>query len=190
MEATPTTNSTNDSSHVGHWRSVGDDAPGGFNLPDFVLNPAPWRVEAIGLLVYDESETCSVDGTTRIRVDVVPARMSGPWDVMSKPEPLLVDALPDFAKELFDALVGQGRSDLAQQIATLPIVRRCRCEELNCATFHTAPHRHGPFGGAHDCVEVEVAEGTVVLDTVADAIRCVEVLYRPDVRSLLLAVVP
>ena len=44
-------------------------------------------------------------------------------------------ALPAFALELEQSLREQGRADLASQVATLPLVDRCRCEDDFCATF-------------------------------------------------------
>lgn len=109
---------------------------------------------------------------------------------MTQPKRQLIEILPSLARELSDALVDQDRSDLAQQISNLPIIDRCRCDKLHCATFFTNPEATGPFGPGLVCVEVEVARGWVVLDTVAGAIHCIEVLYRPDVRVLLVEAVP
>jgi len=99
-------------------------------------------------------------------------------------------ALPDFAAELGNTLRLQGRADLASQVPNLPLVDRCRCGEDFCATFYTAPKPEGAYGPGHDNVVVEVAKGMTILDVVNGDIRCVEVLYRPDVQRALFAVLP
>jgi hypothetical protein len=70
------------------------------------------------------------------------------------------------------------------------LVNRCRCGDDFCATFYTAPRPDGAYGAGHQNVVVETTEGMVILDLVKDEIKCVEVLHRPDVRKVLLAVLP
>ena len=105
-------------------------------------------------------------------------------------ELVLKAALPAFALELEQSLREQGRADLASQVATLPLVDRCRCEDDFCATFYTAGKPAGAYGTGHSNLEVESTEGMIILDLVDDAIRCVEVLYRPDVQKALFTVLP
>ena len=99
-------------------------------------------------------------------------------------------ALPDFAVELETALHSQGAADLALQVSSLPLVDRCRCGDDFCATFYTAPKPEGAYGLGHENVVVEVTKGMTILDVVNGDIRCVEVLYRPDVQRVLFAVLP
>lgn len=101
----------------------------------------------------------------------------------------VVVALPAFAAELVESLHHQGRADLASQIATLPLVDRCRCGDDFCATFYTAAKPGGAYGKGHRNLVVD-ARGMIILDLVNNQIRCIEVLFRPDVQKALFAVLP
>ena len=102
----------------------------------------------------------------------------------------LTSALPAFAKEFMQALRSQGQGDLASQIESLPLVDRCRCGDAFCGTFYTAERPDGAYGPGHTNITVECEFGIIVLDLVDDAICCVEVLDRPDVRKVLRRVLP
>jgi hypothetical protein len=102
----------------------------------------------------------------------------------------LASALPAFASELQAALSSQERFDLAAQVAHLSLLERCRCGDDFCATFYTAPRPDGAYGTGHENLEVESAAGMIILDLVDDEIRCVEVLWRPDVQKGLCAALP
>ena len=103
---------------------------------------------------------------------------------------LLVDALPELALELQELLTEAGRAELASQIATLKIVDRCRCGDYFCASFYTQLKPNGRYGPGHDCLELEPAEGMLILDVVAGEIAHVELLNREGVRKRLLEVLP
>ena len=110
-----------------------------------------------------------------------------------KTSPLLSETLPEFARELEQALREDGQPTLADQIVGLRIVDRCRCGDHFCATFDTMPLATGAWSdlGQHECVVVDaVPKGMVILDLVDRQIGSVEVLYRHDVREKLLAVIP
>lgn len=102
----------------------------------------------------------------------------------------LARALPDFASELRETLQSQGRADLALQVATLSLVDRCRCGDDFCATFYTAAKPEGAYGPGHSNLELQSSEGMIILDIVNEEIRCIEVLYRPDVQEALFGVLP
>jgi hypothetical protein len=103
---------------------------------------------------------------------------------------LLSMALPTFYKEL-ERLVGQkNEPELASQLPGLLIVDRCRCGDDFCAAFYTQPKPHGSFGPGHRCLELEPEQGMILLDVVDGKIAQVEVLYRNEVRTELLAVLP
>jgi hypothetical protein len=104
--------------------------------------------------------------------------------------PLLRDALPQFAVELSALLLQDGRVELANQVALLRLVDRCRCGDSFCATIYTAPPPEGAWGPGHESMSVEPADGVLVLDLVHGKISCIEVLYRDDVRDELLARCP
>ena len=102
----------------------------------------------------------------------------------------LTNALPAFAEELECYLRNQGHADLAAQISTLPLVDRCRCGDDFCATFYTAARPAGAYGPGHSNLEVESGDGMIILDLVDGGIRCIEVLFRPDVQKVLFSVLP
>lgn len=106
-------------------------------------------------------------------------------------EPLLLQqALPALAAELSSLLERAGQSDLAEQVAQLRLVDRCRCEDEFCATIYTAPRPRGAWGAGHQNVALEPAEGYVVLDLLDRKIVCIEVLYRKPIRDEVLRVLP
>jgi hypothetical protein len=103
---------------------------------------------------------------------------------------LLSDTLPLFATELRQLLEEQGEPELAAQVSGLMILDRCRCGDDFCATFYTQPRPKGGFGPGHRNVALTPGEGMLILDVVREAIACVELLYRDEVRLKLLAVLP
>jgi hypothetical protein len=98
---------------------------------------------------------------------------------------LLADVLPAFATELQQLLEENGERELAAQAPGLMIFDRCRCGDDFCATFYTKPKPRGSFGPGHRNVTLKPDEGMLILDVVGDAIACVEVLYRDEVRQRL-----
>jgi hypothetical protein len=102
----------------------------------------------------------------------------------------LVEALPTLARELERLLRQSGESQLADQIDRLRIIDRCRCEDDFCASFYTQPKPEAPYPRNHRCIDLDAAEGMLILDVVADKIVHVEVLNRYDIRQVLLATYP
>jgi hypothetical protein len=103
---------------------------------------------------------------------------------------LLKEVLPQFAVELEQLLRKQGEVELASQVSRLTIVDRCRCGDDFCASFYTQPKPKGAYGPGHRCMELEPAEGMLILDLVEDRIAQVEVLNRNDIREKLLGALP
>ncbi len=99
--------------------------------------------------------------------------------------PTVGDAMPDFCAELTALVASSAHPHLAQQLAGLPLVDRCRCGQDNCAHFYTAPRPEGAFGPGHCNVRLTATRGLVVLDIVGDGIVAVEVLGRSDVKRRL-----
>jgi len=104
--------------------------------------------------------------------------------------PTLKALLPHFCGELQDLLATAKRSDLADQLPSLPIVSRCTCGEPNCSHFYTAERPVGSYGLGHSNIVLDPDVGLVVLDLVNDTIVGVEVLDRPDVKGPLDAIFP
>ena len=90
---------------------------------------------------------------------------------------------PRFCEELQDLISSAGRSDLVDQVRTLPVVSRCTCGESKCAHFYTAESPAGSYGAGHSRVLLEPDSGFVALDLLNETIVGVEVLDRPDVKE-------
>jgi hypothetical protein len=103
---------------------------------------------------------------------------------------LLKEVLPQFAVELERLLRKQGEVELASQASLLMIVDRCRCGDDFCASFYTQPKPKGAYRPGHRSMELEPAEGMLILDLVGGRIAHVEVVNRNDIREKLLAALP
>jgi hypothetical protein len=103
---------------------------------------------------------------------------------------LLQAVFPDLADELADLLRQDGEVILADQVASLEIVDRCRCHDDFCAMFYTSPPPAGEYGPGHRNVALVPRAGDLILDVVNDRIMAVEVLYRSDVRATLHELLP
>ena len=103
---------------------------------------------------------------------------------------LLTNALPKLAVELRDLLAKKGRPELASQVPALKIVDRCRCGDDFCASFYTQPKPAASYGPNLECLELEPAEGRLILDVTDGVIAHVECLYRESDRKTLLCLLP
>jgi hypothetical protein len=104
--------------------------------------------------------------------------------------PLLSEVIPELASELVTLLEEYGEPQLAEQVAGLRIVGRCRCGDDSCATFYTAPKPKGAWGAGHGNIRLDPDRGYLILDLVDRKIVCVEVLDRDEYRTKLLEVLP
>jgi hypothetical protein len=102
----------------------------------------------------------------------------------------LIDMLPALAAELEALLTAKDEPTLAAHVRDLNIVDRCRCGDDFCSTFYTEPRPQGSYGKGHRNVELEPAEGLLILDVVKEKIVCVEVLYRDEIKKTLHAALP
>jgi hypothetical protein len=102
----------------------------------------------------------------------------------------LSNVLPALAIELEQLLKNQGEAELAAQVVQLTIVDRCRCGDDFCSSFYTLPKPEGHYGPSHRCLDLDAAEGMLLVDVVAGKIAHVEVLNRSDIRHDLLAAMP
>ena len=103
---------------------------------------------------------------------------------------LLTGILPLLARELEQLLKKQGEFELAAQVPHLRIVERCRCGDDFCSSFYTQPKPEGSYGPGHRSMNLDAAEGMVILDVVAGTIAQVEVLYRDEIRQKLISALP
>lgn len=95
----------------------------------------------------------------------------------------LEEVLPELSKELRSLLKAQGEIVLAEQIPSLRIFERCRCEEDSCETIYTVPGPTKNWGPKHRNIDLDASEGLLILDVVDQEITCIEILYRDDVRT-------
>ena len=102
----------------------------------------------------------------------------------------LTEILPSLARELEQFLSNQGEAELAAQVSQLTIADRCRCGDDFCSSFYTQPKPKGHYGPGHRCLDLDAAEGMLLIDVVEGKIAHVEVLNRDDVRRKLLAALP
>lgn len=104
---------------------------------------------------------------------------------MANKKSLLAEILPEFSAEIAHLLEQSGQPELAKQIATLRIVKKCSCDDDFCASFYTQPKPSGSYGPNHRNVALRPKSGDIILDIVDDQICFVEVLCRDDVRAAL-----
>jgi hypothetical protein len=102
----------------------------------------------------------------------------------------LAEILPSLASELEQLLNNQGEAELAVQVSQLAIVDRCRCGDDFCSSFYTRPKPEGHYGPGHRCMDLDAAEGMLLVDLVEGKIAHIEILNRVDVRRKLLALFP
>ena len=101
----------------------------------------------------------------------------------------LTSALPKTAKTLRKLLSADGRADLAEQIDTLILVDRCRCDDCGCATFYTQPNETWDDQQVERIIPAGMA-GLICIQVVNARIARVEILNRPDIRGQLLRLLP
>lgn len=98
----------------------------------------------------------------------------------------LVAVIPVFAAECKQLLLEQNKVDLANQIESLNIVKRCSCTDDFCASFSTHAQSRASFGGSDRyTLDLNPEKGMILMDIADGKIIYVEVLYRDDVRSML-----
>ena len=100
--------------------------------------------------------------------------------------PLVHVSWPVFADQLTHCLRAAGESRLADQVPTLRVLARCRCEDDFCQSFHTAPPpvgRHGP--GHRTICLIPRWDGYLLVDVISgdrpsqpEQIVFIEVLHR------------
>jgi hypothetical protein len=107
------------------------------------------------------------------------------------PKPAFHEILPEAAAEIEALLKNRKLYDLADQIPTLKIVDRCRCDQPTCSGFFTAPRpdkKPDPnWGPGHKKINLTSNFG---LDVVDRKITFIEILDRDDIRSILHAAIP
>lgn len=98
---------------------------------------------------------------------------------------LLAEVLPEFSAELTHLLEQNGRPELARQVATIRIVKKCDCNDDFCSSFYTRLKPPKKLDQNRRSIPLDLNSGMIILDTINDEICFVEVLYREDVRAAL-----
>ncbi len=102
----------------------------------------------------------------------------------------LVDQFPALASELGALLERHGEDQLAQTVGGLSVVDRCRCGDDFCATMYTLPRPLGAWGEGHRNVALDSKNGFLIIDVLYERIVEIEVLYRDEIRTRLLSLMP
>jgi hypothetical protein len=105
---------------------------------------------------------------------------------MANEERFLAEVLPEFSTELTHLLEQNDEPELARQVTTLRIVKKCGCRNDFCSSFYTRREPRRAPGQDIRSISLEPSSsGIVILDVVCDEICFIEVLYRDDVRTAL-----
>ena len=102
----------------------------------------------------------------------------------------LIEQFPDFGAELAALLRQEGEDDLAATVPNLTIVDRCRCGDDFCSTMYTVSRPVDSWGRSHRNVALHSGKGELILDILDFEIVCIEVLFRDEIRSRLLELMP
>jgi hypothetical protein len=103
---------------------------------------------------------------------------------------ILREVLPGLATELEALLRSDDESELADQIASLEVVDRCRCDSDSCGTIYNAQKPEGSWGPNHRNIVLDVPEGMTVVDVVDDRIVSIEILDRDEITARVLNLFP
>ena len=97
--------------------------------------------------------------------------------------PLLAEVAPGFAHELEYLLRQAGRPDLADSVAFLPIVGRCPCSDVACASFYTTSWLDAlvQWARAGETIRLRPIRGEVSVDVADGRILSVEVIGKREV---------
>lgn len=99
--------------------------------------------------------------------------------------PLLRDLAPVFADELTGALQAEGEAALASQVADLRVLSFCGCGDPDCASFTTRGVTERDPAQQADTIPLDQLPGMVHVDVQDGRIVYVEVMYRPELKTLL-----
>jgi hypothetical protein len=103
---------------------------------------------------------------------------------------ILKEVLPGLANELEVLLRSDDESELADQIASLEIVDRCRCDSDSCATIYNVQKPEGAWGPTHRNIVLNVPEGMMVVDVLDERIVSIEILDRDEITAQVLNLFP
>jgi hypothetical protein len=99
----------------------------------------------------------------------------------------LIQIAPEFVTELEYLLIQRGEAALANQASDLLLVERCRCGDIFCGSFYTAPPPVSPNGPGRRTIPLSSDIGILTVDVIGSEIVHVEILYRDDLRGEIIA---
>jgi len=103
---------------------------------------------------------------------------------------ILREVLPGLANELEVLLRSDDESELADQIASLEVVDRCRCDSDSCATIYNVQNPERAWGPTHRNIVLEVPEGMTMVDVLDERIVSIEILDRDEITAQVLNLFP
>jgi hypothetical protein len=75
-------------------------------------------------------------------------------------------------------------------VGTLHVMGRCKCGDDFCAEVYVQPPPQGKVPGEVENVDLSPKEGHLILGVVDGRISTIEILYRPEIRRVLLEMFP
>jgi len=103
---------------------------------------------------------------------------------------ILREVLPGLASELEALLRSDDESELADQIDSLQVVDRCRCDSPSCATIYNVQKPEAAWGPTHRNIVLDVPEGLTVVDVLEEKIVSIEILDRDEITVQVLNLFP
>ena len=103
---------------------------------------------------------------------------------------ILRGVLPGLARELKVLLRSDDESELADQIDSLEVVDRCRCDSRSCATIYNVQKPERAWGPTHRSIVLDVPEGLTVVDVLDEKIVSIEILDRGEITTQVLNLFP
>jgi len=96
---------------------------------------------------------------------------------------LLKEALPELADEIKILLIQDKHIDLANQIETITIHKKCGCGDSFCSSLYTAKPPKGAWGPNHETIVLDAKSGMLNLDVVDGIISYIEIIDRKDLKK-------
>jgi hypothetical protein len=103
---------------------------------------------------------------------------------------ILREVLPRLALELEALLRAHRETELADQVSSLEVVDRCRCDSDSCATIYNVQKAKGAWGPSHRNVVLDPVEGMTVVDVLDEKIVCIEILDRDEITAEVVKLFP
>lgn len=101
----------------------------------------------------------------------------------------LSDVLPELSRELANALRVDGMQEFADQLTTLTLADRCRCNDSGCATFYTS-EKPASDRQLTRLIPNTYIPGLICIQVQDEIIVCIEMLKRPDLKQRLMDALP